>query len=176
MDADEFRGLMALWVTGVAVVTGAVAGTPVGCTVNALASVTLTPPLLLISLKRGSHTLAAIRQQGTFGVNVLGVAQSRLGHRFARVGRDERFAGVGYRWVRDVPLLADAMVGIVCAVRQEFPVADHALLVAEALVAAQADPDPPEASPEPAVYFRRAYWRLAGLEAETARSRGSMAG
>jgi flavin reductase (DIM6/NTAB) family NADH-FMN oxidoreductase RutF len=174
IDAEEFRSLMARWVTGVAVVTGAMAGRPVGCTVNAFTPISLAPPLLLISLKHDSHTLAAIREQGAFGINMLALTQSRLGHRFARGSRDERFAGVDYHWMMGIPMLADAMIGMVCAVQQELNVADHALLVAEALLAERAGGAADD--PEPAVFFRRAYWRLADLEAETAAIRGSMAG
>jgi flavin reductase (DIM6/NTAB) family NADH-FMN oxidoreductase RutF len=154
IDADEFRDMMARWVTGVAVITCASDGHPVGCTVNALASISLTPPLLLVSLKTASHTLAAIRAQGCFAVNMLSESQSQLGHHFARTSRDARFAGVRYSWVDGLPALDGSMISVICSVTRYFVVADHVLVVGEALREVTSTAD------APAVFFQRSYWQL----------------
>jgi 3-hydroxy-9,10-secoandrosta-1,3,5(10)-triene-9,17-dione monooxygenase reductase component len=154
IGADEFRDLMARWVTGVAVVTSTANGRPVGCTVNALAAVSLTPPLLLVSLMTVSNTLTAIRDQGTFAVNMLALGQRQLGHHFSTSSRDDRFAAVDHVWVDDVPVLVGAMTSVLCTVAHYFAVADHVLVVGEAL--RQID-NPDHA---PAVFFQRSYWQL----------------
>lgn len=155
---DDFRGMMARWVTGVAVVTCRSGDQPVGCTVNALAAVSLAPPLLMVSLRTASQTLAAINKHGRFALNVLSVSQSWLGHRFARAGRGERFAGVDYRWVEELPVLSGALVGAVCAVTHRFQVADHVLVVAEARSEVE------RGLVDPAVFFHRTYWRLSDVD------------
>jgi 3-hydroxy-9,10-secoandrosta-1,3,5(10)-triene-9,17-dione monooxygenase reductase component len=154
MGADEFRDLMARWVTGVAVITCVEDGLPVGCTVNALTSISLSPPLLLVSLETASYTLAAIRLRGTFAVNILAESQSQLGHHFSRTSRDKRFAGVKFAWVDGIPALEGSMISVICSVTRYFCVADHVLVVGEAL---REVTNPVNA---PAVFFQRSYWRL----------------
>jgi flavin reductase (DIM6/NTAB) family NADH-FMN oxidoreductase RutF len=122
------RGFMRKWATGVAVVTSCSAGTPVGCTVNAFTSVSLCPPLLLVSLAQRSHTLAAATAWGAFGVNLLTWRQRHLAEQFAGAASD-RFCGVEHRLWRGVPVLDGALGVAVCTVEQIIPVADHALLL-----------------------------------------------
>ncbi|MEU6095016.1 flavin reductase family protein [Streptomyces sp. NPDC047079] len=68
----EFRSLMSLFPTGVAVI-GALdaAGRPWGMTCSSLCSVSLAPPLLLVCVRSGSPTLGALTHAGTFSVNLL---------------------------------------------------------------------------------------------------------
>lgn len=122
-----FRRFMRGWATGVAVVTGLVEGRPIGCTVNSLTSVSLNPPLLLVSLSESSRTLAAITARGRFGVNMLSWQQRHLAERFAT--SDDRFAEVPCRLVSDVPLLREAMATAVCVVDRLIVAADHVLVL-----------------------------------------------
>ena len=64
---------MGHFATGVTVVTSVGAdGEPVGTTANAVSSLSLDPPLLLVCFDLSSATLEAIRSHGAFVVNVLG--------------------------------------------------------------------------------------------------------
>lgn len=73
---DRFRKVMASVVTPVSVVTamsgGEGDGLPHRTTVSAFASLSMNPPMVLVSLDRASDLLALVRQTGRFGVNVLG--------------------------------------------------------------------------------------------------------
>src|SRR6202020_3142235 len=81
------RQALGHFATGVTVVTSRTSdGTPVGTTVSAVSSLSLAPPLLLVCLDRASQTLAAIREQAAFAVNVLSEGQERLSANFARRG------------------------------------------------------------------------------------------
>ena len=102
---------------------------PVGCTVIALMSLSVEPPLLVVSLGEDSHTLAAIRRTDLFGVSILAAAQGELSERFANCAREERFTGVELRVEHGVPLLAAAAAQIVCAVQELHQIADHVLVV-----------------------------------------------
>jgi flavin reductase (DIM6/NTAB) family NADH-FMN oxidoreductase RutF len=117
------------WPTGVAVVTTAGPSGPLGCTVNALMSLSVEPSLLLVSLGEESRTLAAIRRTDLFGASILAAEQAELSERFANCAREERFTGVELRVEHGVPLLAGAAAQMVCAVQQLEQIADHVLVV-----------------------------------------------
>ena len=64
---DVYRRLTA----GVSVVTALGDDGPCGMTASSVTSVSLRPPLLLVSLAESSRTLAAIRSRRAFGVHLL---------------------------------------------------------------------------------------------------------
>lgn len=127
-DPGEFRRFMRMWATGIAVVTSRSSTLPVGCTVTALTSVSLDPPLLLISLDHRSNTLAALMKQRRFGLNLLAAHQSRLAARFATASSD-RFGGVAHELIENVPILDGALAAAVCRVERTIAVADHVLVL-----------------------------------------------
>ena len=125
----EFRDFMRHWPTGVAIVTTAGPSGPVGCTVNALMSLSVEPPLLVVSLGEESRTLQAIRRTDVFGASILAAAQRELSERFANCAREERFTGLELRVEHGVPLLAGAAAQMVCPVQKLEQIADHVLVV-----------------------------------------------
>jgi flavin reductase (DIM6/NTAB) family NADH-FMN oxidoreductase RutF len=136
----DFREFMRHWPTGVAVVTTAGPTGPVGCTVIALMSLSIEPPLLLVSLGEESRTLEAIRRTDLFGASILAAAQGELSERFANCAREERFTGLELRVEHGVPLLAGAAAQMVCTVQQLEQIADHVLVVG-APIWQSVDPD-----------------------------------
>src|ERR1700749_637630 len=87
VPAAEFRDAMSHFATGVTVVTSVGAdGTPVGTTANAVTSLSLDPPLILVCFDLGSVTLRAIQGHGAFVVNVLAAAQRQVSANFAPRG------------------------------------------------------------------------------------------
>ncbi|ORA15690.1 MULTISPECIES: flavin reductase family protein [Mycobacterium avium complex (MAC)] len=127
---EAFRNAMALVCTPVAVITAMDDDRAHGTTVSAFASLSMSPPSLLVSLDRDSDLLRIIRQTGAFGVNVLGKGQSVLASRFARKGRD-KFADVDWSLTDGVPRLAGAPGWFACAVAQTVEAADHVVLIGE---------------------------------------------
>jgi flavin reductase (DIM6/NTAB) family NADH-FMN oxidoreductase RutF len=124
----DFRRFMRGWPGGVAIVTATGPDGPAGCTITAFMSVSLEPPLALVSLSQRSHTLAAITGQGAFGVSLLPWRERGLATRFA-LRPSDRFAGVAYRLQHGIPVLNAAMAATVCELDQVIPVADHVLLL-----------------------------------------------
>lgn len=160
-EPGAFREAMRLWATGVAVVTTQSDQGPHGMTVNSLLSVSLDPPTLLISLKRGSRTEGVIQRTGRFTVNVLTAGQQALADRFTRrraLGAEE-FAGVRHRRSPDGggPELEESAVVLSCRLTRRVEVADHALLIAEATGVRHPPADGPD---EPLLYLDRRYRRL----------------
>src|SRR4051812_12981666 len=81
--AAAFVSAMAGAATGVNIVTTDGQAGRVGLTVSAMASVSAEPPMLLVSINRRSPLLAAILENGVFGVSVLGVHHAELADSFA---------------------------------------------------------------------------------------------
>lgn len=154
LSPADFKQLMSCWCTGVAVITSAADGEPVGCTVSAITSVSVDPPLLLVSLADRSRTLAAIRHQRRLGMNLLPAQRVELAWRFSRGDQATRFAGMDYAWTEGVPVLADAVVAAVCVTERLLPVADHMLVVAEPVWWRRTP------HRRPLVCYDRSYWSL----------------
>jgi flavin reductase (DIM6/NTAB) family NADH-FMN oxidoreductase RutF len=79
----DFRRAMREFASGVAIVTCANGKERPGCTAPALASLSLSPPSLVICLERISSTLAVLTQTGAFAVNILAAQHGALASRFA---------------------------------------------------------------------------------------------
>ena len=96
LDASEFRRVLGHLPTGVTVVTAYAAdGALAGMAANSLTSVSLDPPLVLICPAKTSTTWPALREAGTFCVNVMASHHEPLCRRFAQRGAD-RFADVAW--------------------------------------------------------------------------------
>jgi flavin reductase (DIM6/NTAB) family NADH-FMN oxidoreductase RutF len=154
LSPADFKQLMGCWSTGVAVVTGRIGGEPMGCTVNAITSVSLEPPLILVSLAARSRTLAAIREQRRLGMNILPANQVALTRQFSHGEPADRFAGVEYRWADGIPILSDVVVAAVCLTERFVPVADHVLVLAEPVWWVTTS------HRRPLVCYGRSYWSL----------------
>lgn len=154
LSSADFKQLMACWCTGVAVVTSAAGDEPIGCTVNALTSVSADPPLLLVGLAARSRTLAALREQHRLGINLLPSQCVALVRQFASGDPASRFAGVEYTFVEGVPVLADVVVAAICATVRFVPVADHVLVVGEPVWWRRSS------DRRPLVSYDRSYWSL----------------
>ena len=83
LDARHLRGCLGRFATGVAVVSYAVNGEACGLTVNSFTSVSLDPPLVLVSLARKARACEHLGQQ-PFAINVLRADQLDVAMQFAR--------------------------------------------------------------------------------------------
>jgi flavin reductase (DIM6/NTAB) family NADH-FMN oxidoreductase RutF len=117
--------------TGVTVVTSIGAdGEPVGTTANAVTSLSLDPPLVLVCFDLASLTLRAIRDHGAFVVNVLAEPQRDLSAKFARRGLAAAWDGVRHRPGRTgSPRIHGVLAALDCAVEYQLPGGDHEIIV-----------------------------------------------
>src|SRR6185437_13835223 len=130
----QMRNAMGHFATGVSVVTArGEGGAPVGTTANAISSVSLDPPLLLACLARSSETLAAIRAEGRFAVNVLAADQRHHSDRFAAKGA----------------------ATLACEVEAIYPAGDHEIVVGIAHHLEHREPGVP-----PLLFYRGAYTEI----------------
>jgi flavin reductase (DIM6/NTAB) family NADH-FMN oxidoreductase RutF len=150
---EEFVSALAAVCTPVSVVTSHHQDRPHGTTVSAFCSLSLDPPMVLVSLDRDSDLLAMVSESGRFGVNVLSHDQGELARRFARKGTD-KFDGVDWDLHLGVPRLAGAATWLACGLEQLHEGGDH--LVAHGLV------EHAESAPgDPLLYRNRAFGTLA---------------
>jgi flavin reductase (DIM6/NTAB) family NADH-FMN oxidoreductase RutF len=125
------REAMGHFATGVTVITSIdEGGAPVGTTANAVTSLSLDPPLVLVCFDLASATLHAIRGHGAFVVNVLGHRQHHLSANFARRGLAAAWDGVGHHpGPTGSPRLDDVLAVVECTVEQSLPGGDHEIVV-----------------------------------------------
>lgn len=128
IDPEQFRAAMAAMPTAVTVVTTLSEGRPHGATANAVASVSLEPPLMLASLDRGSRTLAAVESTRRFGINVLAAGQGDVAQAFAsKAPTDEKWEGIEWDDRAGLPRLARAVLWVACELRETHDGGDHVI-------------------------------------------------
>jgi len=154
-DRSEFRRVLGHWTTGVAVVTTRTRdGRPCGLTANALSSVSLDPPLVLVCVQHDADTYECIEESRAFAINVLRADQERIARRFATFEIDRKFEGVAYRIeATGAPVLEDALAWVDCRVYDSHVAGDHTIYVGEVL-------DGDAAEGLPLVYYRSGYGRF----------------
>ncbi len=156
LEARAFRDAFGAFATGVAVVTASGPSGPVGLTTNAVASVSLDPPLFLVCFARSSRTLTVVRDAGALAVSVLRATQEPMAVAFAsKHDPAEKFHGIALTDVGGVPAIAGA-AAIVTGVIDEFVHAgDHDIVICRA-VAIQHDEQA-----EPLLFHRGRFGELA---------------
>lgn len=154
-DARTLRDAMGCFATGITIVTAlAPDGTPIGLTANSFTSVSLDPPLLLVSISNTAGSALALQQVSHFAINVLQIGQQQASNRFAGKGED-RFATTHWRaGETGVPLLDGSLGSFECKRYAIHEGGDHFVLFGE-VVRAQYEP-----RRDPLLYFRGKYRRL----------------
>ena len=129
IDTMEFRRALGHFATGVTVVTYAPAEADEfrGTTVNSFTSVSLEPPLVLVSLGRQTRAAAALQPGSRYAVNVLHHGQRDLAMHFA--GRPQPGTRAGWETRSGVPHLAGCAAHFRCAAQDVHGAGDHVLVV-----------------------------------------------
>ena len=155
IDDAQFKLAMSHFASGVTVVTTEHEGTPYGMTVASFASLSLHPPLVLISIEKTVKSHDAIAGAGRFGVSILGSDQGEISGRFASKKIENKFEGVSVRRGElGVPLLDGAICTLECRITDQLPGGDHTIFVGEVV-------DAQTSEGAPLVYFRSGYRELA---------------
>ena len=153
---------MGRFATGVTVVTTFAEGQPQGITVNALSSVSLDPPLVMVALDRRRFITPMVSTYGRYAVNVLGEGQQAISDCFAhaavRPGREDFCGAAWHAGATGLPLLDGSIATLECTVVQTFTAGDHDLFIGR--VDAIDDGDSATADVSPLLYFRRRYLRI----------------
>ena len=159
IDSDAFRRVMGHFVTGVTVVSAFDGTQPFGITVNALSSVSLDPPLVMIALDRRRFLTPIVRAAGRYAVNILSEEQQAMSDCFAgapvQPGRDAFCGASWHPGDAGLPLIDGAIATLECTVVETFSAGDHDLFIG------RVDTLACETShPMPLLYYRRRYLRI----------------
>lgn len=156
VPAERLRLAMGQFATGVTVVTTRDAsGLPFGTTANAVSSVSLSPPLVLVCLRQESETLAALLQRRRFAINVLRSSQADLSDRFASRAGPDTWDAVAHRSADGVPLLEGAIATLECELHDLADGGDHAVVVGHVVALDHAELDA-----DPLLFYAGAYRRI----------------
>jgi flavin reductase (DIM6/NTAB) family NADH-FMN oxidoreductase RutF len=158
IDPAEFRDACGRFATGVCVVTSLGADGPSGMTANAVASLSLEPPLMIVCFALTSRTLGAVQHSRRFGVQFLAHDQEEVAARFAsKMPEEEKFAGLPWSERSGIPSIDGCLAWLGCELRDLHRGGDHLIGVGEVV-------DLWRGEGEPLVFSRGDYWSLAERE------------
>ncbi|WP_254552509.1 flavin reductase family protein [Kitasatospora sp. MMS16-BH015] len=162
---DEFRAALSQLASGVALVTAhdpeeGAEGGDAGMTATSFLSVSLEPPLVLISVREDSRMDEILGRVDSWAVSLLGEEQRALASRFAMKGRlSDRLLFADTPHTRGphtgAPLVEGALATVECRTEQRIPAGDHVLVLGRVLEARVPGP-----ADRPLLYFRGGYRQL----------------
>ena len=131
--ADSLKAAMRLFPTGVTIVSSGHEENAEGMTANAVISVSLDPPLFLVSVHREARLNPRIKQEGYFAASLLSDKQEGLSRLFASPERSSGLSAVhslgGECGTTGAPLAAGALAAIECELEAVYPGGDHELFL-----------------------------------------------
>jgi len=158
LDPEQLRAAMRAWTSGVVIITAAHGNQQHGMTVSSFTSVSLDPPLIIISLQDSTRTRELVYHAQAFGVTILADTQQSISDLFAGRGPEveDRMAGIETETlVTGAPLIKGGLAAFDCRVKQSIDVGPNTLFVGE-VVAIRGN-----GAGQPLVYHDRKYYKLA---------------
>lgn len=154
VEPSEFRNALSRFASGVTVVTIPNENEPHGVrgiTASAFLSVSLSPPLVLVSIDQKARAHKPFLSAERYGVSILAAGQEPVSNHFAGRNPDliPEFAELG-----GFTVVAGACAHLVCRVYERHPAGDHTLFIGEVEAVSTSDL-------EPLLYQRGHYGRLA---------------
>ena len=157
------RAMMARFATGVTVVAARHGPLLAGMTANAIASISIDPPLMMASIARRAETHGAIVGSHAFAVSVLADDQRELADCFAQPTTARKLTGFcGAAWHEaetGSPILEGALAYFDCRLTARHDGGDHAIFIGEIVAAGYRE------DAEPLVWYASGYRALAAAEA-----------
>ncbi|MFL6093528.1 flavin reductase family protein [Corynebacterium durum] len=127
--STHYRETVANFPSGVTVVTTRDSGEDFGLTVSAFTSLSLDPPMVLVSIDRKSKSHQHLVEGAPIGISVLAAGHTDVAVQFAR-HVDDRFAGINIvrRGEQDIPFVGDAAAWFLGDVRDRYVGGDHIII------------------------------------------------
>lgn len=153
----DFRDVLRHFPSGVTVVTIKSGEQIHGLTVSAFASISPTPPLIMVAIDH-QHTAYELLQQAgaVFAINILREDQAELSNRFAWMADEVRFEGVNWTTaITGAPLLEGVIGWLDCTIYAAHRAGTHTIYVGEVQASGVPHPNTP-----PLVYWNREYRTL----------------
>ena len=153
MDAKHFRNVAGKFATGITIITVKTDDQVHGMTVNGFMSVSLEPPLIMVSIGNQQKMLDHLIQSGRFGVSILKEDQENISSHFA--GKPDEKLKVDFLDINDTPILQNHLAYFVAKVVNTHKEGDHTLFVGEVEECTAA-----ETQEGPLLFFGGGYRRL----------------
>ncbi len=165
VDPRGFRSALSSFASSVCVVTlWNSAGTALGMTATAFASVSINPLLILVCVNRAARIYGPILERSRFGVNILGAVSQEMSDFCARPDADKilepSWLAPGNGW--QSPALAGCLAFLDCQVEQSVPAGTHGVLIGEVQGIGLREEAHSE-TVDPLVYYRGRYRQLQGV-------------
>ena len=140
-DGDQPAGLpeaLASFASGVTLVMVADGRDDIGTTVSAFCPVSMSPPLVLVSLIAESYPADVLSRADAFAVVILAAGQRALAGRFSAAGRPGArllLDGIPHRRgeVSGALIPDGGLAALECAATRRVPAGDHLLVIASVL-------------------------------------------
>lgn len=153
-DSQLQRKIMGQFATGVTVITLRDGEETWGMTANAVTSVSLEPPLVLVCVQRDNQTHPKLTTSGSFAMNILAADQQDLSDRFAYLGPKD-CSGLDVSLDKTgAPILPGTLGYVDCEVREVLSGGDHDIFLAEIVAGELREGDP-------LLYYQGGYRSLA---------------
>ena len=152
IDKREFRNCMGCFATGITIITTEMEGQVHGMTANGFMSVSLEPPLVLVSLGKNTKIHQLLAQSMRYGVSILDESQQNLSNHFA--GQPDESLDIPFIKQEGMSLIDGASAHLVAKVVDIHDAGDHSLYIAEVTYFNYGDG-------QPLLYYRGGYKKLA---------------
>jgi flavin reductase len=146
VDSTLFRQIMGRFATGVTILTVNHEGEMRGITVNSLTSISLDPPLVLVSIDKRARTHYLLEHASHFAISILSIEQKDWSDRFAgRLGDlHAQFADIPHRLSPSgAPYIDGSLAVMHCRTTAIYPGGDHSIFLAIMEEASQGIDAPP---------------------------------
>ena len=159
VDAESLKKSMRHWASGVTVVTSIDGHERAGLTASSFTSISVDPPMILLSLQSFTPTLKLIERSGIFAVSILTSKQANLSVQFAGFAKlpegADKFYQVDLKTaVTGAPIIADAASWMDCKLAAVYEAGLSRIIVGEVMATGQGE------DILPLVYLNRAYYDL----------------
>lgn len=149
----RFRDVLGRFATGVTVVTALEDSRPLGFTCQAFASLSLSPPMVVLAAAKSSTSWPRIVKAAAFCVNILNDEQRAVSEAFSGP-RGDKFDGVPWHiGTAGTPVIDDSLAWVECALGAVHDAGDHELVTGRVL-------DLGLGAGRPLIFYRSGYGRL----------------
>ena len=153
ISGEILKQVMRHWPSGIVVVTSVYDGVYHGLTANSFTSVSVTPPIISVTLNNQTRSYQMVNDAGIFGITILSEKQADISDRFAgRIKEQNRFSGVDvFTLITGAPLIYGGLAHLDCRVIYMYGMPESSLFLGEVVAAQISD------SLRPLLYYDREY-------------------
>ena len=152
-DPQDQRRIMGKFATGLTVASTRNGDNTWGMTANAVTSLSLDPPLVLLCVKQDGQSHTQFSEAGCFVLNILSAKQQAISDRFAFKGPKD-FSDLEFTTAETgAPILAASLGWVDCKIVNTVRAGDHDMFIGE-ILAGDATEE------EPLLYFSGGYSQI----------------